>query len=422
MITKIFSLFIFIAGFSCQLLADSPITDTPFSEAYMDVAIVQKAAGTGGVLTPELMDYLADAKQPIDVKMAVINRLGTVYEGKNNANLFFDYLLKKKKYKSEDDLLMNGKTHELIAMAYLAATDNYFDMQWAMTYVYSFQERNENSYTIKLISALIMAQQAMESDWCMVYQLADAVRTNEELDQDMRPAATAIVYEYMDLYGGNCAEGADDSIYEEDIAVPEEYITPLTSTAFADLYGNEPIMARVAEADGILTNELMAFLLSEKQPVDVKMAVINRLGWWVDGNNNGESFLAFALKRGPYKTEAEFLNNARTEDLMCYAYLKGMDSYSDVSLVVPYVDMIRERDPKSYTVNLFSALIVAQMLTNVDYCDVYNTTNSVREDGGLVFDMRIEAAERIFAFMDLYQEACSSEGFEEGGEEEYSGE
>ena len=82
--------------FNSSLYADSPLTSTDISKAYQALPIVQLAAQKAGVLTPDLMDYLIDTNNPIEVKIAVINQLGWAVEGKKNAPLFYNYLKRKK--------------------------------------------------------------------------------------------------------------------------------------------------------------------------------------------------------------------------------------------------------------------------------------------------------------------------------------
>ncbi|OGW14126.1 MAG: hypothetical protein A3G93_03715 [Nitrospinae bacterium RIFCSPLOWO2_12_FULL_45_22] len=66
---------------SIKVHADSPVTSTPFSDAYMDIEIVRKA-GTAGVLDSEMAGYLSSKKNPIDKRAAVINALSWRYGGK----------------------------------------------------------------------------------------------------------------------------------------------------------------------------------------------------------------------------------------------------------------------------------------------------------------------------------------------------
>lgn len=200
---KRFLLFLAFAILLFPALADSPLTSTDFADAYKNEPMVVSAGTANGILTEELAAFLADAKQPIDVKMAVINQLGWDFDGKANAAVFRRYLIAHG-YKNEQDLKKRGKAHELIAMAYLMALDDYFDVREAAAWADLAVKKDKKSYTIRLVAALIKAQQAMDSDWCKVYRLADAVRTNTSLARDMKEEASAIVFEYMDLYATSC--------------------------------------------------------------------------------------------------------------------------------------------------------------------------------------------------------------------------
>ena len=94
MINKTISLGI---AFFCSLLtsaavwADSPITSTPFYEAYGELEIVRKAENSG-VVDLEIAGYLYSKSIPIDLKAAVINAVSWSTSGKRNSDLFSYYL------------------------------------------------------------------------------------------------------------------------------------------------------------------------------------------------------------------------------------------------------------------------------------------------------------------------------------------
>ncbi|MGM0462807.1 MAG: hypothetical protein ACQEQ4_10375 [Fibrobacterota bacterium] len=188
------------AVFTQKVCADSPLTSTPFHTAYDDLKIVQKAAKTSGTLTMELMNFLTKSTQPVDVKIAVISQLGWDTEGTNNADIFMEYLKDTDQYDSRADFLEQASGELIICMAYLQALDNYFEVNQARMYAKTAQAKNETSYTIAIIGALIEAQKARDSDWGEVYRLTNAVRTNTSLHRDMRQDAIDIIFEYTDLY------------------------------------------------------------------------------------------------------------------------------------------------------------------------------------------------------------------------------
>ena len=199
-----FLTFVIIFSINIKALADSPLTSTHFADAYKDKSIVIEASETGGELTIKLMDYLIKKRNPIAVKVSVINMLGWAFEGKKNSDIFFDYLKKKRRYKDKDDFLASASADELLCMAYMKALDNYFNVDDALIYAEAALKSNPKSYTFNIIAALIKAQKAFDTDWCKVYQLTNNVRTDKNLKNDMNDDAKTIIFEYMDLYKGDC--------------------------------------------------------------------------------------------------------------------------------------------------------------------------------------------------------------------------
>jgi hypothetical protein len=186
---------LFFAFFSAK--ADSPLTSTGFYKAYMDNEVVLEAESAGGVINQKIMDYLY-GKNPVDEKMAVINALGWTFEGQSNYDSYRKYLdengMGKKKRKAEN----------LLALAYLKALDNYFECADALAIAKQALSMNEKSYTFNIIHGLIKAQVEFDFSWCNVYKATDDVRKNTNLKSDMRPEAKEIIFEYMDLYAGDC--------------------------------------------------------------------------------------------------------------------------------------------------------------------------------------------------------------------------
>jgi hypothetical protein len=88
------------------------------------------------------------------------------------------------------------------------------------------------------------------------------------------------------------------------------------------------------------------------------------------------------------------------------AYLKALDNYFEVDEAIKIARKAKVKLPKSYTVNIISALIEAQKALDSDWCKVYTLTDDVRQDKSLTKDMRDEASKEIFSYMDEYKEEC----------------
>ena len=187
------------------LYADSPITSTPFYTAYSDIEMV-RIAEKSGVLTLSIARYFSSTTNPIDVKAAVINALSWDIEGKNNAELFFEFLEDFYKEDIDSVTLEPLSVDEIFCLGYLMAMDDYFYVYEALDVLYTAWDLNDTSFTISIILAIVEAQDAMDFDWCEVWLLTEGVLFDKTLKKDMRDEAIEIIVDYMKLYEEYCEE------------------------------------------------------------------------------------------------------------------------------------------------------------------------------------------------------------------------
>jgi len=183
--------------------------------------------------------------------------------------------------------------------------------------------------------------------------------------------------------------------------------SPLTSTNISKAYQDLSIVIKASEAEGILTNELIEYLLNEKNPIANKIALINELGWDIDGKNNAAIFLDYLIQKQGYEDQEDFLNNGKDFEILSMAYLKALDDYFNVSEALIYAERALSKNSESYTYNIITALIEAQIATRGDWCKVYKLTDQVRTKTSLETDMRDEAVTIIFDYMDSYKKYCN---------------
>jgi hypothetical protein len=189
--------------FTSPSRADSPITSTPFSDAYQDYEIVQQAQ-KAGVLNLEMAQYLSSKSAAIDVKAAVINALSWNIDGKQNATLYRYFLALS--YGTTIEKL-NPRTltsDETFALGYLTVMDDYFHPEKAVPLLKMAKAQRSNSLTVAMIAALVQAQAAFDSDWCKLWMLTNGAANDTTLKQDLRPEAKKIILDYMNLYRSSC--------------------------------------------------------------------------------------------------------------------------------------------------------------------------------------------------------------------------
>lgn len=193
--------FFFIANNS---FADSPLTSTPFYKGYMNITIIKTAAKSNGTITEQQLQFLTNSKNPIAIKLALINSLGWNTKGKSNASEYLSYLFEKQPQLNYKNFINNASAEELICFAYLKAMDNYFEVKSASVFAKQAMRKAPTSYSIHLIGTLIQVQGLNQNNWCSVYTKINQVRKHKKLQLDMRLISAAAVFGYTDGYKEYC--------------------------------------------------------------------------------------------------------------------------------------------------------------------------------------------------------------------------
>lgn len=197
--------------------------------------------------------------------------------------------------------------------------------------------------------------------------------------------------------------------------------SPLTSTRFSDAYSDVSIVNHASNLDGMIDQETIVYLSDLEKPLDVKAAVINTLGWNIDGQENSFIFLHYLINQHSDRTGnsvetmgnvefvsflVDFIANMNGEHLFCYAYLLAMDDYFEVSLARMYASLAADQIEESFTAEIVRALIHAQYEMDGDWCSVYRIIESVDQNERLNRDMRPGAVKIILDYTNRYSSYC----------------
>ena len=197
LLTAIALMLAFTAGW-----ADSPLTSTHFADAYSDHPMVQMADQMmQNDIPTTLLNFLADKNSPIDVRLAVLNKIGWNFDGTMVGAQLGEYLMGRYGAKSEKKLAKKLDAGTLAVYAYAKAMSNYFNVTVASELGHQAVKKNKNkSFSVALISALIDAQVYLDSDWGMIYKVVADVLHDGSLNLDMRQEAIDSIMEYINLY------------------------------------------------------------------------------------------------------------------------------------------------------------------------------------------------------------------------------
>ena len=199
---------IFILVFLISLtnaFADSPLTSTPFYLGYMDIAIIREADKSAGIISQKQLCFLTENRNPIALKLALINSLKWRFEGKSNAPKYLEFLFKKKPDLNYKNFIIKASAEELICYAYIKAMDNYFDVKSATVFAKQAMRKAPTSYSIHLIGTLINVQSYLSrKESCKIYTAMNQIRMNTKLKVEMRKKSSMAVFDYTDIYRKDC--------------------------------------------------------------------------------------------------------------------------------------------------------------------------------------------------------------------------
>ena len=71
----------------------------------MDVTLVQDALKCKGKINNEMLEYIYEEKNPLEIKLALINAVGWNVKCLSNSRKYFKFVMNKRKYKSDFGVL-----------------------------------------------------------------------------------------------------------------------------------------------------------------------------------------------------------------------------------------------------------------------------------------------------------------------------
>ena len=182
--------------------------------------------------------------------------------------------------------------------------------------------------------------------------------------------------------------------------------SPLTSTPFYKAYLDNP-MVKEAKINGVMNDNMAKYLFNKGTPIDLKVAVINALGWDNKGKNNANIFKKLLEKKYKFSLDTNTYMDINPEDLFCFGYLKAMDNYFEPLIPFNIINMATSSNYKSFTFNLIFALVKAQIYSdNFNWCHSYLVCEQVRNNHKLKMDMRPEAIKIIFDYLEGGSKYC----------------
>lgn len=177
--------------------------------------------------------------------------------------------------------------------------------------------------------------------------------------------------------------------------------SPITSTDFSRAY-NDVNIVKTAKDGGTINQEIADYLYSSKNPIDIKAAVINALGWGINGKSNAEGYVKLKYSKNIKDLDTSSLTG---EEIFCISYLMALDDYFHVDNALALMEKARDKNKSSFTIAIVDTILKGQIaLHNDNWGMVWLNTERVLNDKTLVKDMREAAINNIVEYMKSYED------------------
>jgi hypothetical protein len=177
--------------------------------------------------------------------------------------------------------------------------------------------------------------------------------------------------------------------------------SPITSTDIHKAYSDIE-MVSYARKKGKMDEKIANYLHDTAVKIDIKAAVINAVGWSIDGKKSAKKYSLIIFDKPLTDLDVNTLN---ADDLFCLGYLQVLDDYFHPKNALPYIEKAKELNDKSFTVSVIYALIQAQNMMNDqgDWCKMWEVVYKVYNDKSIYGDMREDAKKIIWDYMINYK-------------------
>lgn len=191
--------------------------------------------------------------------------------------------------------------------------------------------------------------------------------------------------------------------------------SPLTSTEFYKAYLDVPIVKAAADSPKKLSEEAKAYLFDEENPHDVKIALINAIGWDKEGLSTYSDYIQYCLNNFPKEKcgidENEIVKvedvytNASCEQMAVLVYLFAMSDYTNMQAMYNLMEqaMITPLMNKQ-SFMLPMGLIIAQTALVLDDWGKIYPAMDFYINSPEIKDMRPKAIELVMEYIDEYKE------------------
>jgi hypothetical protein len=189
--------------------------------------------------------------------------------------------------------------------------------------------------------------------------------------------------------------------------------SPLTSIDLWTIH-TEDFTVRNAFRNQKMDKSTIDFILDENNSLEIRLSVINAIGWKFKSNNkNSTALLKSILKRYKVNSINSLFDVNHIDILTCYTYSLALDNYKNVDNIIQLSSKVSNLDPNNFYSKYIATLIKSQKYTlSFQWCNVYLVFKELRKADYFNSEYGKRLYDKTFEYIDIYDKDCPASEYD----------
>lgn len=189
--------------------------------------------------------------------------------------------------------------------------------------------------------------------------------------------------------------------------------SPLTSIDFWTIH-TENFTVQNAFRNQKMDKSTIDFILDENNSLEIRLSVINAIGWKFKSNNkNSTALLKSILKKYKINSIETLFNVNHIDVLTCYTYSLALDNYKNVDNIIKLSNRVLNLDPNNFYSKYIATLIKSQKYTlSFQWCNVHLVFKELRKAEYFNSKYGKRLYDKTFEYIDIYDKDCPAREYD----------
>lgn len=156
------------------------------------------------------------------------------------------------------------------------------------------------------------------------------------------------------------------------------------------------------------------FILDENNSLEIRLSVINAIGWKFNSDNkNSSALLKSIFKKYKVNSIDNLFDVNHINILTCYTYSLALDNYKNIDNIIQLSNRVSNLDSNNFYSKYISALIKSQKYSlSFQWCNLHLVFKELRKADYFNTKYGKKLYDKTFEYIDIYDKDCPAREYD----------